>query len=382
MITPSNRQISVVVVDDSAFMRKSITLMLESDPEIKVVGAARDGREGVEMVRKLRPNVVTMDIEMPGLDGLSALKIIMKEMPLPVLMFSSLTTEGADATVEALNLGAVDFIPKDNSYVNVNIGSKRDELIEKVKHIGSSATLRLRFSRMGKGGSAAPAHAPAHAPSAPAAAGPVRMVKTPSRRDFQAMVLGISTGGPFALLNMLPQIPETFPLGIAIVQHMPPRFTASLAERINSLARLTVKEAEEGDVMQQGLVLIAPGGKHLTFRRSGSETVAHISETPANTLYRPCADIMIASAVETYNAPLLGVIMTGMGKDGLEGLRAVKKKGGYVLAQNEESCVVYGMPKAVVEDGIADAVAPLDEIASILYQTATGRTYEPARVVA
>ncbi len=371
-----NRQISVVVVDDSAFMRKSISLMLESDPDIKVVATARDGNEGIEMIRKFRPTVVTMDIEMPGMDGLSALKIIMKEMPLPVLMFSSLTTEGADSTMEALNLGAVDFIPKDMSYVNVNIAGKRAELIEKIKNIGNSATLRLRFSRMGKTPAARPEPVPGAKPITT-----VRSVKTPSRRDFHAMILGISTGGPFALLNMLPSLPDNFPLGIAIVQHMPPRFTHSLAERINSLAKLTVKEAEEGDVLEQGIVLIAPGGKHMTFRRSGSDVVARISDQPTTTLYRPCADVMMTSAVETFNGPLLGVIMTGMGKDGLEGLRLAKKKGGYVVAQNEESCVVYGMPKAVVDDGIADAVVPLDEIASLLYQTSTGRSYESNRAV-
>lgn len=357
-------------------MRKSITLMLESDPEIKVVATARDGNEGIEMIRKFRPTVVTMDIEMPGMDGLSALKIIMKEMPLPVLMFSSLTTEGADSTMEALNLGAVDFIPKDMSYVNVNIAGKREELIEKIKNIGHSATLRLRFSRMGR-----PTAVKTETAAGIKSVSSVRTVKTPSRRDFQAMILGISTGGPFALLNMLPNLPENFPLGIAIVQHMPPRFTHSLAERINSLAKLTVKEAEEGDVLEQGIVLIAPGGKHMTFKRSGPDVVARISDQPSTTLYRPCADIMMTSAVETFNGPLLGVIMTGMGKDGLEGLRLAKKKGGYVVAQNEESCVVYGMPKAVVDDGIADAIVPLDEIASLLYQTSTGRSYESNRAV-
>lgn len=368
-----NRQINVVIVDDSAFMRKSITLMLESDPDIKVVGAARDGREGIELIRKHRPQVVTMDIEMPGMDGLSALKIIMKEMPLPVLMFSSLTTEGADATLEALHLGAVDFIPKDMSYVNVNITGKRDELIEKVKHVANSAALRLRFSRMNR-------PVPAVKPAAPSSH-VHRSVAVPSRRDFKAMVLGISTGGPFALLNMLPKLPEDFPLGIAVVQHMPPRFTHSLAERINSMAALTVKEAEEGDILEPGIVLIAPGGKHLNFRRAGSDVAARITDLPSDTLYRPSADVMMGSALEVFNGPLLGVIMTGMGKDGLEALRRVKSKGGYVVAQNEESCVVYGMPKAVVDDGIADAVVSLDEIASVLYQVSTGRSYESARAV-
>ncbi|NUN69450.1 MAG: chemotaxis response regulator protein-glutamate methylesterase [Bacteroidetes bacterium] len=355
-------------------MRKSISMMLEADPGIKVVAVARDGREGIEMIRKHRPQVVTMDIEMPGMNGLDALKVIMKEMPLPVLMFSSLTTEGADATMEALNLGAVDFIPKDMSYVNVNIASKKAELIEKVRNISNTPLFRSRFRALNRTQSSSPAPA-GKAPAVP------RTLRTPSRRDFQAMVLGISTGGPFALLQMLPQVPGNFPLGIAIVQHMPPRFTRSLADRINSMSQLSVKEAEEGDVMLPGQVLIAPGGKHLTFRKHGPEMLAHISDMPSTTLYRPSADIMMTSAVEAYNGPLLGVIMTGMGKDGLEGLRLLKKKGGYIMAQNEDSCVVYGMPKAVVDDGIADAVLPLDEIATALYHVTTGRSHEPARAV-
>ncbi len=369
------KQINVLIVDDSAFMRKSISLMLESDPEIKVIATARDGSEGVEMVRKFRPDVVTLDIEMPKMNGLEALKIIMKEMPVPVLMFSSLTSEGADSTMEALNLGAVDFIPKDMSYINVNIARKKEELIEKVKSIAHSATLRLRFAGLNKTQSSIGIKPVTGKP------GITRSVKMPTRRDFRAMVLGISTGGPFALLNTLPKIPGSFPLGIAIVQHMPPRFTRSLAERINSLSELDVREAEDGDVLDQGSVLIAPGGKHLTFRKSGNEIIARISEEPATTLYRPCADVMMNSASEVIGSPLLGVIMTGMGKDGLEGLKNIKKKGGYIVAQNEQSCVVFGMPKAVVDEGIADAIVPLDEIPSLLYQVATGKSYESAQPV-
>lgn len=364
------KQINVVIVDDSAFMRKSIALMLESDPEIKVVATARDGKEGIEMVRKFRPDVVTLDIEMPGMNGLDALKIIMKEMPLPVLMFSSLTTEGADSTLEALNLGAVDFIPKDMSYINVNISRKKEELIEKIKSIAQSATLRLRFNRLNK-------------PQMSLGVKPAisRAIKMPTRRDFCGMVLGISTGGPFALLEILPKIPGSFPLGIAIVQHMPPKFTRSLAERLNSFSELEVREAEEGDVLERGCVLIAPGGKHMTFRKSGFEIVVKISDEPSTTLYRPCADVMMTSASDTMSSPLLGVIMTGMGKDGLEGLKQIKKKGGYIVAQNEASCVVYGMSKAVVDEGIADAIVPLEEMPSLLYQVATGKSYESAKSV-
>ncbi len=355
-------------------MRKSITLMLESDPEIKVVGAARDGVEGIELVKKLRPDVVTLDIEMPKMNGLDALKVIMKENPLPVLMFSSLTTEGADATVEALNLGAVDFVPKDMSYINVNITNKKAELIEKIKNIGRSATLRLRFARLGRSSLNA-------IQSGGVKNSISRSIKMPVRRDFKAMVLGISTGGPFALLQTIPKFPKNFPLGIAIVQHMPPRFTRSLADRINSLSNLNVREAEDGDVLEQGVVLLAPGGQHMTFRKSGAQTIVRISDEPSTTLYRPAADIMMNSASEVIGAPLLGVIMTGMGKDGLDGLKNIKKKGGYIVAQNEESCVVYGMPKAVVDEGIADAVLPLEEIPSMLFQITTGKVYESAKPV-
>lgn len=349
--------------------------MLESDPEIKVIGTARDGKEGVDLVKKLRPDVVTLDIEMPGMNGLDALKIIMKENPLPVLMFSSLTTEGADATMEAFNLGAVDFVPKDMSYVNINITNKKTELIEKIKTIGRSATLRLRFRKFGAS-TLPPVKVPASSKGSV-----TRTVTMPARRDFKAMVLGISTGGPFALIQTIPKLPESFPLGIAIVQHMPPKFTRSLADRINGLSHLHVKEAEEGDLLEQGVVLLAPGGKHMTFRKQGVNVVVRISDEPSTTLYRPAADIMMNSASEVIGSPLLGVIMTGMGKDGLEALKTIKRKGGYVVAQNEKSCVVYGMPKAVVEEGIADAVLPLDEIPSMVYQLCTGKAYESARPV-
>jgi len=350
------RTINVVVIDDSAFMRKSISMMLESDPGIKVVATARDGRDGIDKIREFRPDLVTLDIEMPVLDGLSALRIIMKEIPLPVIMISSLTSEGAQATLDALNLGAVDFIPKELSYVSVDIRKIREELIAKVKTIAGSRPFRRRPPGIplraaspappGRGHQAAPGW------NIPAGAG----------KNLKAVVLGISTGGPFALLQTIPKLGADFPLGIAIVQHMPPRFTKSLADRLDSLSALNVREAADGDVLAPGTVLLAPGGQHMTFRRRGGSVVATIGAEPSGSIYRPCADIMFTSAVETFNGPLLGVIMTGMGKDGLEGLRRIKQKGGTVIAQDEESCVVYGMPRAAVEDGVADAILPLEAI--------------------
>ncbi len=350
------RTINVVVVDDSAFMRKSISMMLESDPGIKVVATARDGQDGINKIREFRPDLVTLDIEMPVLDGLSALRIIMKEIPLPVIMISSLTSEGAQATLDALNLGAVDFIPKELSYVSVDIKKIRDELISKVKTIVRSRPFRRRAPvvplRPVPGSPAKPGQQASHGWNVPPGAG----------KKLKAVVLGISTGGPFALLQTIPKLGADFPLGIAIVQHMPPRFTKSLAERLDSLSALNVREAADGDVLEPGTVLLAPGGQHMTFRRKGGGIVASIGPEPSGTLYRPCADIMFTSAVETFNAPLLGVIMTGMGKDGLEGLRRIKQKGGVVIAQDEDSCVVYGMPRAAVDDGIADAILPLEGI--------------------
>lgn len=359
--------INVVVVDDSAFMRKSLTMMLESDPQIKVVATARDGREGIEKIRQCNPDVITLDIEMPGMDGLTALGIIMKEMPRPVLMVSSLTTEGAKATIDALNLGAVDFIPKELSYVSLNIVKIKEELIGKVKSIAHSKAMQFRLQRI-KGMRPDRAKNPLSTASTSTSD-----VKIPSR-NFRAMVIGISTGGPFALLQVIPKLSGKFPLGIVIVQHMPPHFTKSLGERLNSLSEVTVKEAEHGEKVEPGTVLIAPGGSHLTFEKNGTSTPRiKISSEPSNTLYRPCVDIMVSSAVETYNAPLLGLIMTGMGKDGLQGLKLVRQKGGYIIAQNEETCVVYGMPKAVVDAGIADAVVGLDEIPFVLNQFVTGK---------
>jgi two-component system, chemotaxis family, protein-glutamate methylesterase/glutaminase len=351
------RIINVIVVDDSAFMRKSLSLMLESDPEIKVVATARDGRDGIEKIREFKPDLVTLDIEMPIMDGLTALGIIMKEMPVPVLMVSSLTTEGAKSTLDALSLGAVDFIPKELSYVSLDIVKIKEELIAKVKHIALSKSLQFRLQRIRN---SAAGNAPIPSPAPSQSQGDIaRLVPG----NYKAVVIGVSTGGPFALLQMLPKIPKSFPVGIAIVQHMPPKFTKSMADRLCSLSQIEVREAEDNDVMRPGVALIAPGGQHMTFRKKGNEIAVSVSLEPLNTLYRPCADIMMTSAAEVYRSPLLGVIMTGMGKDGVEGLKLVKKFGGKVVAQNEETCVVYGMPKAAVTEGVADYVLPLDGIA-------------------
>ncbi|MGD0036009.1 MAG: chemotaxis response regulator protein-glutamate methylesterase [Bacteroidota bacterium] len=347
--------IKVIVIDDSAFMRKSLTLMLESDREIRVIATARDGSEGIEKISKLKPDIVTLDIEMPSMDGLTALKIIMEQMPVPVLMVSSLTTESAQATMQAFDLGAVDFISKDLASISTNIKNIKGELIDKIKQIARSRLIQTRFrmrrlvqSSRDKKDQIAPAS---------------KIISFENvASDFQAVVVGISTGGPEALHNLIPKIPKQFPIGMAIVQHMPPHFTKSLADRLNIISKVNVKEAEQGEVVEPGKVLIAPGGRHLTFRNDGPNVITEISDEPINALYRPSADIMMKSAGITFHGPLLGVIMTGMGKDGVEGLKCIKSKGGYVIAQDEESCIVYGMPQAALEEGVVDSMVSLENI--------------------
>jgi two-component system chemotaxis response regulator CheB len=360
ILMPSEENmVKVIVIDDSAFMRKSLTLMLESDPEIRVIGTARDGNEGIEKISTLKPDIVTLDIDMPGMDGLTALKIIMDQMPVPVLMVSSLTTESAQATMQALDLGAVDFIPKDLSYISINIRNIKGELVEKVKQIARSRLVQTRF-RMRRLVQSSHSKTVQNKPK------PKNISFESVVLKFNAVVLGVSTGGPQALLNIIPQLPEHFPLGVGIVQHMPPHFTRTLAERLNSISKVHVKEAEHGEAFEPGKVLIAPGGKQMAFCNNGSRVTIEISDGPADIVYRPSVNIMMTSAAAAFQGPLLGIIMTGMGKDGIEGLQHIRSKGGYVIGQDEESCVVYGMPRAAHEEGLVDSMLSLDNIAVAL----------------
>jgi two-component system chemotaxis response regulator CheB len=320
----------------------------------------------------LKPDIVTLDIEMPGMDGLTALKIIMEQMPVPVLMVSSLTTEGAYSTMQALELGAVDFISKDLASISTNIRNIKDELIDKIKQIVHSRLIQTRF-RMRRLAQSSYVRKSQNKPE-------TKIVTFESVvSDFQAVVVGISTGGPEVLHKLIPRIPKQFPIGMAIVQHMPPHFTKSLAERLNNLSKVYVKEAEHGEIFEPGKVLIAPGGKQMTFCNDGPYVRAEISDEPLNELYRPSADIMMKSASATFRGPLLGLIMTGMGKDGVEGLKCIKSKGGYVIAQDEESCIVYGMPQAALEEGVVDSMVSPEKISLTLDQLTRVRVqaYKP-----
>ncbi|GAQ94236.1 two-component system, chemotaxis family, response regulator CheB [Thermodesulfovibrio aggregans] len=343
--------IKVLVVDDSAFMRRAITSMLQEDPEIKVIGTARDGLEAVQMVQELKPDVVTMDVEMPRMDGITALKEIMQKCPVPVIMVSSLTTEGAKVTIEALELGAVDFIPKNLAELSVNIVKIKGMLIDKIKTIGKRGIVKRK---------------PVVKPSEPKIEVPkIEMPKTrvTTERKVGIVSIGTSTGGPKALQEIIPKLPKDFPVPVVIAQHMPPNFTKPFAERLDQLSQLSVKEAEEGEPIKPGIVYIAPGRGHMRIKRRGIETYVSISEDKEEFIYRPSVDVLMMSVAECYPGRTLGVILTGMGNDGAKGCKKIKETGGRVFAQNEETCVVYGMPRAVVEAGLADKVVPLEEMA-------------------
>lgn len=380
--------------------------MLQSEPDIEIVGLANNGKEAVEKVAELRPDIVTMDVEMPIMNGLEALRIIMEQNPTPVLMVSSITTEGAEATIDALSLGAVDFISKQSTLTIQQ--TMRDELVGKVKAITQSAGVRSRLSRpsllgglgfrkaspttstsvkaddsverlslqeriarrrqqsmQDGGGEAFPQTAPSP-PQPPKQLHEVRLTgrKRPSPGHAKVVVLGVSTGGPLALHQVVPRLPKDFPVGMLIVQHMPAHFTKSLADRLNTLSHVTVREAQEGDVLEPGLVLIAPGGFHLKIAKD--QRTIHVTPEPAETLHRPSVDITAESVVDAFGGHAVGVIMTGMGRDGSAGLKKLNAKGGYVIAQDEESCVVYGMPKAVVDEGIADEIQSLEHLADAI----------------
>jgi two-component system, chemotaxis family, protein-glutamate methylesterase/glutaminase len=347
--------INVVVIDDSAFMRKSISIMLESDKDIKVIATARDGEEGYNLVKAHKPDLVTLDIEMPRMDGLTALQKIMKDCPTSVIMISSLTTEGAESTLKALEYGAIDFIPKELSYINVNIIKIKEDLIKKVKEIVRHRSLRNHLSRLQK------------QKNVSSGISEISSLKNLPRNGYKAIALGISTGGPLSLQKVIPRLSKKIYCPVFIVQHMPPKFTKSLSERLNGMSALEVKEAENDEQVRNGVVYIAPGGFHMKLiKKSGSSFAISITENPSDTLHCPSVDVMMDSVIDHYGKSTLGIIMTGMGKDGFEGIKKLKSLGGYCLAQDEESCVVYGMPKAIVDAGFADVIAPLENISEII----------------
>ncbi len=346
MVFMPGKRIRVLIVDDSSFMRMAIRGILSRDPDIEVVGSAVDGQDGVDKACELKPDLITMDIEMPRLDGISALKQVMAKSPTRVIMVSTLTNEGARATFEALEAGAVDYIPKNVTDSTDAQKVFKEELLRKVKGAGSSSVRAATVARV-----------PLHPPARPAAS---RLPK----RNVQFVGIGASTGGPVALQEVLSRIPMNFPHPIVVAIHMPKAFTGPYAERLNAKCSIQIKEAADGDVLKPGQVLISPGGRHLSLVKRGTNVVVATSQ-PAEFpqyLYIPSVDRMITTLADVSNGAALGVILTGMGNDGFKGIQHLKSKGGVSIAQDEATSTIYGMPRACVDGGVADEVLPLGEI--------------------
>lgn len=351
-------KIRVLIIDDSAFMRKVIKQMLEESGEMEVIGTARDGAEGVEMALSLKPDVITMDVEMPRLNGLEATERIMEEMPTPIIMVSSLTLEGAKATFEALDRGAADFISKNLTTSALDLMKIRDELVGKVRAI---AKRKNYFANLKAPGSHPPAPA-VHAPAAPLQAAQKKSFAT---QKMALVAIGASTGGPRALQEVLASLPPGLATPFVVAVHMPGAFTGAFAERLNESCKIPVKLAENGEKVRPGQIFIAPGGLQTRVRRKGlMDFFIEVGDEPKGTMYKPSVDVCMTSVAESYPGRSMGVILTGMGHDGREGMKAIKDKGGKTLVQSEETCAVYGMPKAVIEAGLADKVAPLNMIAA------------------
>ncbi|GED70220.1 chemotaxis response regulator protein-glutamate methylesterase [Brevibacillus reuszeri] len=359
-------KIRVLVTDDSAFMRKVISDILSSDSEIEVIDRAKNGLECIEKCKELAPDVLTLDIEMPIMNGLDALEKLMHEYPIPVVMLSSLTREGAEATIQALELGAFDFVTKPSGPISLDIHKVGDRLIERVK---AAATSRARFRKVEakaiKPASLSPAPVqPITRPVVTSAPFITRLTGTSKPR---LVVLGTSTGGPKALQTVLTQLPEKFPAPIAIVQHMPAGFTKSLAQRLDSLCQIRVTEVTDGEVLQPSTAYIAPGGYHFEVHQVNGRLQAHLHQQEPRGGHRPSVDILFESVSRLTNVDKWAIIMTGMGNDGTKGLKLMKEIGPVAsIVEDESSCVVYGMPRAAIQAGLADHIAPLDKIPEVL----------------
>lgn len=368
--------VSVLVVDDSGFFRKRLTEILTASGQLKVVGVATNGREGVELAEKLRPDVITMDYEMPVMDGISAVREIMKRHPVPVLMFSSLTYEGARVTLDALEAGAVDFLPKNFEEIASDSSQLQKILIDRVLDVARSQ----------------PGAKPAAPPAAPASPSPAARPQTPDRpqalrrreplqkpapepepparhaarrgpaKHYSVVAIGTSTGGPVALQRVLTVLPAGFPAPIVLVQHMPASFTPAFAERLNKLCQIEVRQAEDGDVLKPGLALLAPGGRQMMIENRGGQGRVRILPGDDRLNYKPCVDVTFGSLARSFPGKTLGVILTGMGADGKEGCRLMKQSGSDIWSQDEKTSVIYGMPMAVAKAGLTDDVLALDQI--------------------
>lgn len=339
-------KVRVLVIDDSAFNRRTIVKMLESLPDVEVVGYACDGEDGLRKVLDLKPDLITLDLEMPRMDGFTLLRIVMQKQPTPIIVVSSRSDD--EAVFKALELGAVEFVPKPSARVTPELMDIREQLLEKVREV-TKANLRNAVDRRK---SVLPMRTGLRRQESERETGQ-------SATHFPMVVIGSSTGGPPALQTIFSSIQEALPVAFAVAQHMPPDFTRAFAERLNRFSGLEIREAKDGDRVLPGRVLIAPGGFNLELIRLGDEVVARVSEPKEHQRYVPSADVLFASAAPVFGSHLLGVVLTGMGNDGARGVEAISSHGGSALAEDEESCVVFGMPKEAIATGKVDAIVPL-----------------------
>ncbi|QDU72744.1 protein-glutamate methylesterase/protein-glutamine glutaminase [Mucisphaera calidilacus] len=357
--------IKAVVVDDSAFMRRAISTMLNEDPRIEVVATGKNGLQAVELAKSLKPDVMTLDIEMPEMDGLTALRVIMRECPTRVLMCSSLTTEGSVESLRALRIGAVDVIAKDHSTFSTKMGDMRDDLLERIKAIAAS---RGRFTTTQTTPRNADAQNDTTTTNPPAA---VRSAIEPVR-NVSIVCIGSSTGGPPVLEYILERLPENFPLPIVVAQHMPKVFTESMANRLDNVCRMNVVHGGDGEVIRPGTITIMHGSSHHIITGRPNNPRIQTVEAP-DEAYKPSVNLLLESATRVFGANALGIVLTGIGRDGANGAKTLKEAGGTILAQDEATSVVYGMPKAVVEDQTALAAMPPVQLAQALIETQTTR---------
>lgn len=362
--------IKVLVVDDSSFFRRRVSEIINSDARLEVIDVATNGKEAVDKALRIKPDVITMDIEMPVMDGITAVREIMAKSPVPILMFSSLTHDGAKATLDALDAGALDFLPKKFE----DIARNRDEatalLQQRVLQIASKRAF-MRRAAPKPAAPARPASQPATtrsslrpaAPTAPASKPTVATRFKASGKKYQLTAIGTSTGGPVALQKILTKLPANYPHPIVLIQHMPATFTAAFASRLNSLCKIQVKEAEDGDALKPGVAYLAPGGKQMMIEGRPGSAKLRIIDGGERMNYKPCVDVTFGSAAKIYSDQVLSMVLTGMGADGREGSRMLKTAGSTIWAQDEESCVVYGMPQAVAKAGISSEDLPLERIA-------------------
>jgi two-component system, chemotaxis family, protein-glutamate methylesterase/glutaminase len=357
----------VLIVDDSAFMRRVISDIIKSDKRFEVVGTAANGQEALDCVNQLLPDVISLDIQMPLMDGLTMLKKLNVDHKIPVVMMSTLTKEGATETIQALELGAFDFVAKPDNIFKVNSAEIREELLEKLYQAAVSGEKSVTKFKPSLSRTYTTEATTSKFIPKPSESVEKKSLTRSDSKVTKLVAIGTSTGGPRALQYLLPYLPKNIDAGIVIVQHMPPGFTKSLSERLDQLSEIRVKEAENGDLIQNGTAYIAPGDRHLLVKQSGNNYVIELSDGPKKGAHKPSVDVMMSSITRINIPHVVGVIMTGMGADGKEGLQDLKNtRKIHIIAQDEESCVVYGMPKSVVEAGIADEIKPLDQLSAAI----------------